>query len=376
MALFFKRDEEKNLEGYQEFLVDFMTKKRQLTELSLEIALNRIADVIAKCGFQVISAEDGEAVRDIEYTLNVKPNINQNATDFWKQAVRRMIADDEGCVIINMGPKGIFIADDWDTNDEVIKEKRYTNVVVTVDDDTLKLNKTFKASDVVHLRYTNPKLMQLLKAANYEMDDLFGAASAGMKAKTPIVAVKTSGVVKIQTEDGNVITTNQYAREIAKKMSAGEVASIVTGQGIDFNVIEGKTSLSSKDVADLRDIVFGNTAAAFGIPKNILFADVVNQSNSEFITYACEPMMRIIDNALCGTWLTREEYIRGDRIIVNKLCVKHIDVIESANNLDKLYSNGWSHNDILKLLGQPTIDEDWANARRFTKNYAEEGGEQ
>ena len=50
--------------------------------------------------------------------------------------------------------------------------------------------------------------------------------------------------------------------------------------------------------------------------------------------------------------------------------MKYIDVIESASNLDKLYCNGWSFNDVLDLLDKPRIEEDWANERRFTKNYS------
>ena len=76
-------------------------------------------------------------------------------------------------------------------------------------------------------------------------------------------------------------------------------------------------------------------------------------------------------------WVGQDAYVRGDRILVNTLCIKHIDVIENAGNLDKLYSNGWCHNDILKLLNQPIIDEPWAWERRFTKNYSTDlkGGE-
>ena len=83
--------------------------------------------------------------------------------------------------------------------------------------------------------------------------------------------------------------------------------------------------------------------------------------------------MSSISKSLLKNWSNNSKFPiseRGDRILINTDAIKHIDVIEQASNLDKLYSNGWSHNDILKLRGKPPIDEDWANARRFTKNYA------
>ena len=70
-------------------------------------------------------------------------------------------------------------------------------------------------------------------------------------------------------------------------------------------------------------------------------------------------------------YISKEAWLKGDRILFDTSSIKHIDVIESAGNLDKLYSNGWSHNDILKLLKKPPVKEKWADARRFTKNYAE-----
>ena len=347
-------------------------KRDEINDLSIEIAANRIADVIAKSGFRVISESD---TTEAEYLLNVRPNANQTATDFWKQAVYDMLTRDEGVLIVRSGKDGIFISDTFQTDGKVLKERKYTNVTIKVDEDTLALTKTFKATDVVHLRYSNPRLLHLLRSANFALDDLFGVASAGFKARLPKVRVNMpNSAVKLMDENGNVVTSNQYAEQIAKKVSANEIKAIISHAGIDISTIDTKSSLSAQDVTTLRDSVFANTAAAFGIPKNILFGDVINQSNSEFITYACEPIANIINNALCGAWLTREEYMRGDRILVDMLCVKHVDVIDSAGNLDKLYQNGWSHNDILKLLKQPAVNEDWANMRRFTKNYSEEGG--
>lgn len=363
---------EKESNTIHEYYVDYVLKRAELTDLSIEIAANRIADVIAKSGFRVISESD---TTEAEYLLNVRPNANQTATDFWKQAVYDMLTRDEGVLIVRSGKDGIFISDTFQTDGKVLKERKYTNVKIKVDEDTLTLTKTFKATDVVHLRYSNPRLLHLLRSANSALDDLFGVASAGFKARLPKVRVNMpNSAVKLMDENGNVVTSNQYAEQIAKKVSANEIKAIISHAGIDISTIDTKSSLSAQDVTTLRDSVFANTAAAFGIPKNILFGDVINQSNSEFITYACEPIANIINNALCGAWLTREEYMRGDRILVDMLCVKHVDVIDSAGNLDKLYQNGWSHNDILKLLKQPTVNEDWANMRRFTKNYSEEGG--
>lgn len=360
----------KNKDGtLVDFFIDYVATKNCLSELAKEIAVNRIADVIAKCGFTIYSKENTGV---IDYTLNVKPNINQNATDFWKQAIYRMILNPEGCLIVRLNG-GIYIADTFSVDDSVIKERTYSNVSIIVDDDTHILNKKFKASDVVHLRYTNPHLIKLLDETNKLNSQAWSVATYGFRAKAPKINVKIPSQIKIQKADGTVLTSNEYADDIAKKLSEDDIKAIVSPSGVDISTLDMKNSLSSADIKALREEVFSTTAMAFGIPKSVFYGEATSDDD-KFITYACEPIMNIIDNAANGAWLTQDEYMRGDRIMVNKLCVKHIDVINSAGNLDKLYSNGWSFNDVLKLLGQPTLDEEWANERRFTKNYSTDIG--
>lgn len=370
MFKFLRKNKDVNLEDY---FIDYSIEKTRLTELAIEIAVGKIADVISKLGFRVKAKN--EDVSEILYQLNVKPNPNQNATDFWKQAIKRMITYDEGCLIVNL-QNGIYIADTFQCDDSVIKERTYSNVSIIVDDKTYQLKRKFKASDVVHLRYTNPKVMSLLRSVNESNENAWNVAVNGFSSKAPKIRVNVPGSLRLQDKQGNVIDSNEYAQKIANTLSKSEVKAIVSSSGIDISTIDTKNTLSNADIKALREEVFTLTSMAFGIPKSVFYGESTDNS-SEFFTYSCEPIISIIDNAINGAWLTKEEYIAGNRIYINRLNIKHIDVIDSANNLDKLYSNGWSFNDVLDLVDLPRIDEDWADERRFTKNYSTniEGGE-
>lgn len=168
------------------------------------------------------------------------------------------------------------------------------------------------------------------------------------------------------------ITENEYTEKIRKDLSSDDIRVIFSRNGLDVSAIDSKSTMTASDVKALKDEVFTNVAIALGIPKSVFYGEVTEKSdaNNEFITYAADPIIQELNDGMNGCWLSQLEWERGDRILINTDAIKHIDVIEQASNLDKLYSNGWSHNDILKLRGKPPIDEDWANARRFTKNYA------
>lgn len=361
---FLKKDKDGNL---TDFLVDYIDNSKALSELALETAINRVAGTVAKCGFRVYSAGNTDL---INYRLNVKPNENQTAFDFWSMAIGRMIKNSDGCLIVPLGNKGLFLADSWSTDNAVTSEIKFYNVTITNGENSLMLNKTFRASDLIRMKYTNPRLIKLLNEANGDFADMFGVAKTGFSAKAPKVAVTIPGSLRIMdSTTGKPITSTEYAQQIAEKLGSKQIKSIVKHSGIEVSTIDCKSSLSTTDLENLRQSIFGNAAVALGIPTSILMGNTVEQANNEFLTYACEPIIREINNALNGALLSKEEYAQGDRILVDTMSMKHIDVVDSAVNLDKLYSNGWSHNDILRLLGQPALAEEWADKRRFTKNY-------
>jgi HK97 family phage portal protein len=375
MFNFLKKAKEESIEN---FIIDYMATKKQLTDLSIEIAITRIANTIAKCGFQVVTTNDDER-KAIEYILNLRPNKNQTSADFWKQAINRAIIRKEGCLIVKMNNDDIFIADSWNEDDSVLKGKVYSNVTIVVGDDELTLNKRFKADDVVLIKDTNHRLLRLLKKVDEEMDVAWNVAVNGFRSKAPKIKVKIPGQGKLIDENGETLTRNKYTESITNNMKEKDIKAFFVSSGIDIETLDTKNQLTSQDIENLRKEVFKTTAMCFGIPQSILFGESDKTGDdSRFMTYACGHIIKTIEDALNFAWVTKEEYLKGKRINVNKLCVKHIDVIDNADKLDKLYSNGWSHNDILKLLNQPPVDEEWADKRRFTKNYSGdiEGGEE
>ena len=51
--------------------------------------------------------------------------------------------------------------------------------------------------------------------------------------------------------------------------------------------------------------------------------------------------------------------------------MKHIDIFDIATPIDKLISSGaFTINDILRIIGAPEIEEEWANQHFMTKNYS------
>lgn len=84
----------------------------------------------------------------------------------------------------------------------------------------------------------------------------------------------------------------------------------------------------------------------------------------------------MINDELTAKLVGADDYAnKKEKVLVWLARFKHVDVVDNASNLDKLRSDGWSFDEIRKMVGYPILDTDFSNARALTKNYStgEEG---
>ena len=75
-------------------LLEYVARNLNVTEMAIEKAIDMTAKMIAKSRFDVYRNIDGKTVKhkdELYYMLNVRPNGNEKATDFWRRAVRRLM---------------------------------------------------------------------------------------------------------------------------------------------------------------------------------------------------------------------------------------------------------------------------------------------
>lgn len=356
---------------YIEVFQDYANIKNQLTEYYIQTACEKIAKTISRLGFIVINDNENEK-KKIEYMLNVSPNANQNSTNFWYNVILKMLQDPDGALIIDTKDQGYFLADSYQVNNQVLNPVTYSNVTISLNGNTVNMRARYNAKDVLHLQYSNEKIRFLRDRNAQNIASAYVVALNGFKAKAPKVNVRVDGGYKMQDANGNVISTNEYVKNVAKAMSKDEILGILTQDGIDIDMIDMKSSLSADDVEKLRQIVIKDIAYAFDIPLKTMMNEFDKESDTEFITYACLPIKSIIEDEINFAWVGKENYMKGKRVIIDSRVVRHVDLIDSANNLDKMFMNGFTFNYIMDSCDYPPINEEWANTPRFTKNYATE----
>ena len=175
----FKRNSELSFMFDTEFFVSASTRIH-MKHLAVETCANFLARTISQSEFRVKT--NGAYVKDeLYYKMNVRPNKNQSATEFWEQVIINMIYDNE-VLIIQSDDEDLLIADDFTHNEYAVYEDTFTDV--TIGDYTFK--RVFKQSEVLHMRYANKNLQPLIDGLYKDYADLFSNVLGSQKRKNQI----------------------------------------------------------------------------------------------------------------------------------------------------------------------------------------------
>ncbi|WP_252433625.1 phage portal protein [Peribacillus butanolivorans] len=112
---------------------------------------------------------------EMYYRLNVRPNPNMSASQFWQTVVHKLIYDNE-CLIIQADSEDLLFADSF-----LRIEYALTFKDVTIKDYTF--SRTFQMSDVIYLEYSNKKLSSMLDGLYSDYGELFGRIIEFQKLK-------------------------------------------------------------------------------------------------------------------------------------------------------------------------------------------------
>lgn len=349
--------------------------------IAMEKAIDLIANMISKCEFRhyaVVNGKVTEKFDDDYYTLNVRPNPNQDGSAFWKEVVKKSFHEFETGALVVMHKGGLYLVDDFTVDDKALVAKTYSNVVVG----GYKLNKTFSADDAILIKQNNSEVARLMKTYYQNMQSMISYALNDYKQKNGLKLIaKMPGKFKVKKDGEDVeVEAQTYLNTVLKGLFDNDNVGIPVDKSIELSVLGEK--IPNKDSSDFRNLirhVYEDVAMAYHIPRDIFFGTKTDKSTSvaDFLTFAVDNPIEVIEDALNAKIITKEAFMKGERVVIDKLRMQHFDIIDSAQAMDKYFAIGFSHNEIRRWLSMPKIDESWANEHHITKNYTDstKGGE-
>lgn len=339
-----------------------------IRELAFQSAVNLIANAVSKCEFRTF--DRGKKVIGPEYyTWNVQPNKNQNSSEFIKKWIYKLYRHNEA-LIIESDDGQLLVADSFIRDERALYDSVFTQV--TIGDFDFK--RTFYASEVMYFRLNHKDVTKAVSAL-YE--------SYGKMLTCGIRAYQRGRGIRSVLKMNATAMTNQNFEKTYEQLTGSDIKTFVKSDyatlpiydGFDYEEMGSKNysaDNNSRDIRALADDIFDFYARAFSIPPTLLRGELADTSQSvdNLLTFCIDPLTGMLSEEINAKRTGQAEYTKGTRVQIFTHAIKHVDVIGSATNIDKLVSSGvFCINDVLEMLGESPIDEPWAYQRFITKNY-------
>ena len=334
-------------------------------ELAIFSAINLISKGLANSKFRTYYKKK-EIKKDNFYLFNIEPNPNQNAQEFWNQAIYQLVFKNE--VLIIQANCSFFIADSFTKGDKVLYENNFTNVQIG----SLTMNKTYMMHEVLYTKLNYKEVVKLLdglyasygKLLSHAMDDF--QKRGGIKGQ-----VKLSTSFSQRFKDQEALKT--YIHDKFKNYFESKNAVMPVEDG--FNFIESdkvKSNTSSEEINKLIDEIFTITGIAFNIPKGLLLGNLAELDSSikSFETFCLDPIANMFEDEINRKYYGKKAYLDGTYLKIDTSSLEHIDILKTASNQEALIRNGYSPNEVRQIVGFDEVDEEWANTHYMTKNYS------
>ncbi len=371
-------------EEYMEVLLGKNNKDEYIYTLAEAHAIDLIAKTISKCEIQVFAKnKEGkieETKNDLYWTLNLQPNLYETGTRFIYKLVTKLLTDKKALVLINQDHRRnllLYVADEFKMNTSLLYGKTYSDIEISDDDgNILSIKKPYDYENSMYFSIRNDKLHTASINFKKNMSSLLNAASKGFSRKNnPKWRLKFPGNQPkiMDQETQKPVSYDDYKNKITEGLTGDEEAIVMLSEAFDL-VNLNQESYDNKAADDLTAIIKqtgDEVAKDWNIPLDVFYGNKTEKSTgtNDFITFAVEPHFKILEDGLNVGLVGKKDFIKGEYVAFNKNNICHKDILESANGIDKLTADGFSRNEINKLLGLPKINEAWADEHNITKNY-------
>ncbi|MDT1967641.1 phage portal protein [Staphylococcus aureus] len=342
------------------------SKKTHIKRLAINSCIELIAKTVSQVEFKI--KDNNKYTKDsMYYKLNVKPNINESATQFWQKAIYKLLYDNE-LLIIQNDSEDLLVADSY----QVTEYAHVPNIYSQVRIGDFEYTRTFNSNDVIHIKYNNENSESILNELYGDYGDLFARFIEFQMRKSQV-----RSIVNIDSKWGNDkerrAKVNKFIQDIYQNFKDKSFAIVPEQEGIQYK--EQTLSQAANSVDDVDKVgkqFLNNCAIKFGIPVQLLTGDIaeVDQNMKRFIKMTIKPLLQLIVTELNAKLFDEKQYLNDSKIIANTLPITFDSIFDMANQIDKLVASSvFVGNEIRRELGYEESKDELMNEHLVTKNY-------
>lgn len=347
-----------------------------LKKMALETCINFIGRTISQSDFRFM--KNGKRQENAwHYLLNVRPNTDQSAANFWQRFIYELIFENEVLVVLSDN-NDLLIADSFTRKEYAVYPDIFTDV--TVKDYTFK--RAFKMDEVIYLTYNNEKLTKFMDGMFSDFGDLFSWMIETSKHSNQIRSTVNLDTTQ-SLDDESTAKLQKFIDKLFSAFRRSAIAIVPKLKGFDYNEVTGGGSNKSQSVEELiklKKSLVDDVANILGIPKALVHGDLSDYETSikAYVKFCVGPLVKKVSDELNAKLIGKEKYMKGERVEVRG--VTDLNPLEVADAVDKLIASmAYSPNEIRVKLGDEPSPDPRLDKHYFTKNYqpvdSVEGGE-
>lgn len=309
------------------------------------------------------------------YKLNYSPNQNQNKYDFYKKFVTKLIRNQEALMfVVN---NNLYIADKFTKHKSALNDYSFDEIEL----DGYSMKDKFFSSDVMYFSLNDERLNAVINSINSNYSRLLNALeNAYVRNKLRKVIVNMDSTSNLR--DGKDNDTQELINNIIKPFVEGERSVLTLPKGFSLTSIDDKQGKANDSVSEMTDAgkeIFEKIASIFDIPVDLLYGNKneLDEQEKMYMTHAFKPFAMMFSTEFTRKAYSKSQILNGTYMSMDLVTTEFVNILKSADSLDKLFRIGFSNNFLRDKLGEEKTEDEWANKSYVTKNYmTAEGGEE
>lgn len=327
------------------------------------------------------SADAPEAADHESWLWNVSPNPNQSRAEFVAEMLHVALTDRDGALVVPITRNRqtqLWLADSYSINEQPGREDRYE--YVSIGGSTEVARRSYRASEAYRFKLMPcPGWSDLLTLAVKEYQELGSAAEAAFEDSNAM-RYKLSTETPVSGNDKNMERIAEYIDQSLKPFLKGDRGVLPVYKGFDLTRLAGASSAASwrrsEDIINIRKDMFDAVAACFRVPVSLLYGNTNNFEAvwTSFVTFCVDPIARATADEIARKTLTEEEWMAGGRVVVDTSHIKHVDLFDVADKVEKLVGSSIdTPNEIRTFTGQRPSSAPGMDEYQRTKNFETAG---
>lgn len=352
----FKRNRQLGEEINEIFDLEFwgleVEQRLYLKNSAIETCVNLMGRTISTADFRFIKNKK-RMDNDFDYLLNVRPNSNQSAAQFWKDFIYTLLVENEVLVVLSDTDE-LLIADSFDRVEYALYDDKFHNVTVK----GFEFKRVFEMHEVIYMTYNNKKFTHFLDSMFKDYSELFSRMIETKMYENQIRALaEIETTQNLDKENQNKL--NRFIQRLYQNFRKSAFAIAPKIKGFNYEeVTKGRTTKgqSVEELEKLKKDVTKQVANILGIPSALVLGELSDYETAlrAFIRLTAKPLIEQIKDELTAKLIEEKDYKNGLKLQVYG--VSERDPIEKAESADKMVASGvWSRNEVREKFGDESL---------------------